>query len=399
MLHRLIDRNDDLRRLVNEGYEIGLSTSNNHLLVKHVPYVNSRREVVYGTLVAALHLSGEIVNPPNDHVVKFIGEQPCNAEGQVINEITNPSGPENLDRDLRVDRTFSARPNTPFPSYYAKMTTYVGILEGYAQLIDKNANARTHRPYTLAESESVFKYADTSSSRAGISALTDRLAIDRVAIIGLGGTGAYVLDFIAKTPVKEIHLYDGDRFSSHNAFRAPGATSIEMLETLPQKVNYYEQSYSVMRRGLVVHDAYIDGENLKELLTMNFVFLCLDMGKIKKAIVEALHQAGRPFIDVGMGLQSIDEHLVGVVRTTASTLEKNDHVLETIPFVDGDVNNEYGYNIQIAELNALNAALAVIKWKKLCGFYADETHECSSFYSITQNSIINECSICPDEKQ
>jgi antirestriction protein ArdC len=27
-------------------------------------------------------------------------------------------------------------------------------------------------------------------------------------------------------------------------------------------------------------------------------------------------------------------------------------------------------NIQIAELNALNAALAVIKWKKLCGFYA-----------------------------
>ena len=31
----------------------------------------------------------------------------------------------------------------------------------------------------------------------------------------------------------------------------------------------------------------------------------------------------------------------------------------------------YSHNIQIAELNALNAALAVIKWKKLAGFYVD----------------------------
>ena len=31
--------------------------------------------------------------------------------------------------------------------------------------------------------------------------------------------------------------------------------------------------------------------------------------------------------------------------------------------------NVYRANIQIAELNALNASLAVIKYKQLCGFY------------------------------
>ena len=32
----------------------------------------------------------------------------------------------------------------------------------------------------------------------------------------------------------------------------------------------------------------------------------------------------------------------------------------------------YARNIQLAELNALCAVMAVIKWKKLCGFYADD---------------------------
>jgi len=98
MLHRLIARNDDLRRLFNEGYELGLSASNNHLLVKHVPYVTSKKEVAYGILVAVLNLSGEIINAPPDHVVKFIGEQPCDAEGHEIGGLYNPSGAENLDK-------------------------------------------------------------------------------------------------------------------------------------------------------------------------------------------------------------------------------------------------------------------------------------------------------------
>jgi hypothetical protein len=57
---------------------------------------------------------------------------------------------------------------------------------------------------------------------------------------------------------------------------------------------------------------------------------------------------------------------------------------------DGGVKNEYDKNIQIAELNALHAALAVIKWKKIFGFYADQRGEHYSTYAIGRNDTNNE---------
>ena len=58
--------------------------------------------------------------------------------------------------------------------------------------------------------ENPFKIPNTFETRAAIGPVQDRIRQQRVAIIGLGGTGAYVLDLIAKTPVKEIHLLDAD---------------------------------------------------------------------------------------------------------------------------------------------------------------------------------------------
>ena len=69
--------------------------------------------------------------------------------------------------------------------------------------------------------DSVFLYEDTASSHAlDIVAINAKLKPLRIVIVGLGGTGSYVLDFVAKTPVKEIHLFDGDTFLQHNAFRS-----------------------------------------------------------------------------------------------------------------------------------------------------------------------------------
>ena len=66
--------------------------------------------------------------------------------------------------------------------------------------------------------------------RVGIGALTELLIKDKVAIIGLGGTGSYILDLIAKTPVAEIRIFDADEFLQHNAFRAPSAASLDDLK-------------------------------------------------------------------------------------------------------------------------------------------------------------------------
>ena len=55
-----------------------------------------------------------------------------------------------------------------------------------------------------------FKIPNTFEARAALGPVQDRIRDQRIAIIGLGGTGAYVLDLVAKTPVNEIHLVDSD---------------------------------------------------------------------------------------------------------------------------------------------------------------------------------------------
>ena len=390
MSYGLISRSPDLRRLQEEGYDIEVREG--HLLVNHVPYVNSNREVKYGVLVSRLDLSGDITTKPSDHVAMFAGEVPCSKEGQVLNQILNSSGRQDLGHGIVIDHIFSSKPAGGYTDYYEKATTYVKMLAGAAQSIDPAATARTFPIIETTEEESVFKFIDTASSRAGIGAISEKLEQGSVAIVGLGGTGAYVLDFVAKSPVKAVHLFDGDRFWQHNAFRSPGAPTVDELTQAPQKVAYFQDRYSRMHRNIVPHDCYLDESNVEVLRDMDFVFVSIDDGKAKQAIVTALEEYGVPFIDVGMGLYESEGSLAGLLRVTTSTPQHRDHVREKhrIPFSERDAEDVYSQSIQIADLNALNAALAVIKWKKLCGFYRDLEREHFSVYEVDGNHVLNE---------
>jgi hypothetical protein len=117
--------------------------------------------------------------------------------------------------------------------------------------------------------------------------------------------------------------------------------------------------------------------------------MCLE-GTVKKLIVEKLEEFGLPFIDVGMGVYVSEGVLGGILRVTTSTPEQRDHMHKRGSLSDGAERNEYSTNIQIAELNALNAALAVIKWKKLAGFYQDLDFEHHCTYTIGGNMLRNE---------
>lgn len=150
--------------------------------------------------------------------------------------------------------------------------------------------------------------------------------------------------------------------------------------------------YSQMHRGIIPHPYKVEQEIINELLEMDFVFICIDDGPSRKMIIGKLEEFGIPFIDVGMGIYLIDEKLGGQVRVTSSTDMMRDHVhvKERIPFGAADANNEYNKNIQIADLNCLNATMAVIKWKKLLTFYHDFGHEHHSVYTVDGNRLINE---------
>jgi len=100
------------------------------------------------------------------------------------------------------------------------MTRYAQIISAPAESLNPGVSAKTHKVVESHGEESVFHYLDTASSRAGIKAIADKLVGPKLGIVGLGGTGSYILDMLAKTSVREIHLFDGDMFYSHNAFRS-----------------------------------------------------------------------------------------------------------------------------------------------------------------------------------
>jgi tRNA A37 threonylcarbamoyladenosine dehydratase len=114
-------------------------------------------------------------------------------------------------------------------------------------------------------------------------------------LIGLGGTGAYILDKVAKTPVPEIRLFDGDEFLNHNAFRAPGAPSLDQLREAPMKVDYFKAIYSRMHRGIKAHPVKLGRDNVHLLDGVTFAFIAMDDGPDKLAIIEKLEAIGASF--------------------------------------------------------------------------------------------------------
>jgi hypothetical protein len=239
--------------------------------------------------------------------------------------------------------------------------------------------------------DEIFKYPDTNAARAKIEFLNRKFKSQRIAIIGLGGTGSYILDYVSKTPVLEIHIYDGDLFQLHNAFRAPGAIDATKFDVPGglKKVAYFYDIYSRMHNRIVPHDEYVTPSNLSQLKGFDCVFISVDKNKTRSMITEGLLQLGVPFIDVGLGINMLDDSLIGSMRVTVGTPDKHDHLVNRIGSEEFD-ENDYNTNIQIAELNSSNAVLAVIKWKKMCGFYQDLKQEHNILYFINTNKLLNE---------
>ncbi len=377
----------DLKRLRDEGYFVQIRGG--LLVLREVPYVNERREVLTGTLISSLNMAGDQTRVPDTHVIHFDGDYPCNADGNPIQGISHQSCNKDMGHGLRARHSFSSKPDGGYTDYHHKMTSYAHILSGPAEMLRPGISPRVFQE-PEEEEDSVFNYTETASDRVGIGAFTEKLARERVAIVGLGGTGSYVLDMVAKTPVRQIRLFDNDEFFQHNAFRSPGAPTLDELREASKKVEYLKRIYSNMHRGIAAHGVDLDASNMHLLDGVTFAFLCMDAGEAKRLIVRKLEEIGAGFVDVGMGLELNDGSLGGILRVTASTPNRRDHVHQgRIPFAGGGKDDIYASNIQVADLNALNAVLAVVKWKKIRGFYRDLEREHHCTYTTDGNTLDN----------
>ena len=135
-----ISRREDLRRLVEEGYE--LEVRSGYLVLHRVPYVTSERTVKYGQLVCPLTETG----PPPDHTMYFAGEYPCDDTGAPIEALRNNSNRQELAEGLWVDHYFSAKPvGGTYQDYYRKLTHYAQVIGRCASRIDPSAVVRAGR--------------------------------------------------------------------------------------------------------------------------------------------------------------------------------------------------------------------------------------------------------------
>lgn len=389
----LVARSPDLSALVADGFDLEIRDGN--LLVHHVPYVNSAGEVDHCILVSDLSTNGERTVAPGRHEVWLVGDVPHDHRGQKISIIADENR-VNYGDGLQASCRLSGKLHGQMPKdYHEKFTTYVDILGRYARAIDPSATHTHSASRETSPSESVFRYTDAATSRSGLSAVASKLKLGSVAIVGLGGTGGYILDLVAKTPVRQVHLFDDDAFYAHNAFRAPGAASVAEVKVSPLKVEYFAEKYAPIRRNLFPHPYRMEADRLSELDSMDFVFLAMDASPVKREIVDHLVSLAIPFVDCGMGVQRRGDSLRGTVRVTGFEPGRDNHLSRRISFVS-IADNEYDMNIQTADLNMLNAALAVLKWKKLAGFYDDARRELNTSYATARNHL--ESGEVPDDE-
>jgi hypothetical protein len=384
MSTQLIDHNEDLKKLKEEGYNI--SIINENIVVKGIPYVNKEKKIVFGTIFCPFTLSGEKTVLQQDHTIRFAGEHPCDQYGKEDKSYVNSPQAFPLTQDIVGTYYFSSKPQSGnYPDFYSKIKRYVHLLSAPAKSIDPSVTAQNF-DYDSYHEDSVFKYPDTNTARAGLTHISDKLKNQKIAIVGLGGTGSFILDFVSKTPVKQISLFDGDVMYNHNAFRIPGVISEEELSQRPSKVAFFKKRYEKLRDGIIAHEVFLDGSNVDLLEGHDFVFLALDKAEAKNAIIDYLMTSRIPFVDLGMGLTVVGNSIRGTIRKTLITPD-NSSSINKIAIGHAADNDVYAQNIQISELNALNATLGILAWKKMSGFYVSEETIYNSTFIVDEEVI------------
>jgi hypothetical protein len=386
MLSTLASHNEDIRKLIDKGYAVAIDSE--CLVIRDIPYLAVDKQLQLGAFVSKLIYVNEYTVTPDDHQMYFCGSHPYQIDGTPIKnlaggEMTMPL----MSTDLVVQRSFSCKPAEGYKGLFDKVENYLAMIAGPAMNVH-NANPFTFRSVEKID-ESVFHFSDTLTSRAEIGDLATKFRDDIIAIIGLGGTGSYLLDFMVKTPVKEIRAFDPDFFHVHNAYRSPGKLNKEEFEQT--KAQVYQKRYEDFRSGLSIIPRFIDLQSSDDLIGVTFAFVCVDKGSARKEIFELLMGLSIPFIDVGMGLDRNGGPISGTVRTTYYSPETVENLLQKRLAPMHDLPDDvYRHNIQISELNALNASFAITKFKQLRGFYANDNPYYNMLFTVDATSAATE---------
>jgi molybdopterin/thiamine biosynthesis adenylyltransferase len=269
-----------------------------------------------------------------------------------------------------------------YHSFEEKVQTYIDTITTPAINAYPKATPLRAIAVRAAAQGSPLRFPDTMSARYHLNDLSALLRNKKIAIIGLGGTGSFILDSVVRTHLEQIALFDDDKVHLHTIFRwpgfVPGAIGKLKVEAL---ATHYDQWHA----GIVPVAERITADNVMRLREFDFVFVSVDEGPARLLIVDWLTAYQIPFVDCGMGLNRSTVGLSGFVRITGTDREAFDSNRGTVRLpVENAKADEYRRQAQIPELNALNANMAVIRFKQHFGLLdRDSTATSIIFDTVT----------------
>ncbi len=383
-----IGRSPDVQRLVADGYVVTI-VDQRYIIIDNVPYVAKGPVVQRGALISAYEEDNGVAQVKGIHTVWFTGSVPHTAANESLEAImvADTNAAVIAERPVQCQFSYKSERADTLDNFYTKLTHYIRKLQGYAQILEPGVSASGNGSLAIRQRPSVFHYPNAAIARAGLDQYEDKMKLSQVAIVGLGGTGSYILDALAKTPVTSIRLYDDDVFELATAFRSPGAPSVEEAHAQMKKTDYFKDVYSRMRTGIESRPVRVDGTNVHELNDCAFVFIAVDHGPSRGLIARHLAERMVPFIDTGIGVDKLVEEvkLLGRVRVSAIDVGSG-ALVDRLPITDDQEDAVYN-NIQLVELNALNAMLAMLVYKQRIGFYASEEPFHTLRYNVSWQSI------------
>ncbi|TGS14450.1 ThiF family adenylyltransferase [Mesorhizobium sp. M2E.F.Ca.ET.209.01.1.1] len=386
----LANRNRFVQDLEEQGYL--LDFVGGYFLIYGLPYLNERGELAHGDWASPVDLSAEgVLDSPKSHQAWFRGGRPHDQNGRQL-RLGGGADKVKVAEGFETDSSFSyklldsAGQMRSYISFEEKVQTYIDTITGPALAVFPDATPLQAIKVKAAEQGTPLRFPDTLSARYHMNDVSRLLEGKRVAIVGLGGTGSYILDFIARTHLAEIALFDDDKVHVHTIFRFPGFIQRAIGS---RKVDALGQQYGQWHANITAVPEQVTKANVERLRSFDFVFLAIDHGASRIFIADWLSANGIPFVDCGMGLNRAPVGLNGVVRVTGVDRAAYEATARTVFLPGSDPEGgEYRRQGQIAELNALDAALAVVRFKQHFAIY-DRLDEAPSIIFETSSFEID----------
>ena len=378
-LPELASHNPFINDLDETGYQIDFVGG--YLVIFGLPYLDKDAQLQHGDWASPVDLNGFVIDPPSSHQAWWRGSRPCDQQGREL-RLGGGLHPIQVTPDFVTDFSFSFKLNDEngamraYLSFSEKVQTYLDTITAPALAAFPQATPLRGIAIKAAAQGSPLRYPDTMSSRYHINDLSALLRGKKIAIIGLGGTGSYVLDLVARTHLQQITLFDDDKVHVHTIFRFPGCLGHGIGKP---KVEVLAGHYDQWHAGIVPIAARITAENVERLKEFDFVFVSVDHGPARLLIVDWLSTNGIPYVDCGMGVNRSAVGLSGFVRITGVDRKAFDDNVNTVRLpVEQAKDDEYRKHAQITVLNSLNATMAVIRFNQHFGLL-DRVDEASSY--------------------